>query len=271
MEPKVSPEAETSSDTQSLAEPTPDSNSAVAPYWHTVLFVLLLLGISLMSAFSAKSTAQAGGTSQPALGRYLSTILMQWILFGLVWIGLRMRKRTLRDIFGEPWRSFDDFLMDVAIAAAVFVASLVVRVAIIAAAFGPSIFKPGASAGLAQQNMKALEALAPNGATEMIVALLLAITAGVVEEFIFRGYLQRQFVSLTRSAIAGILITTAIFTAGHLYQLAWLPITFVATLGLMMSILVHYRKNLRPAIILHIGQDAISLLLLGLFAKTLAK
>jgi membrane protease YdiL (CAAX protease family) len=269
MDPQVSSDAETSTDLQPLPAAVPDPYAPIAPYWHTALLVVLLLGISITSALSARSAMEAA--AQPALGRYLSTILMQWILFGLVWFGLRLRKRTLRDIFGEPWRSFDDALMDIAIAAGVFIASLIVRVVIIAAAFGPSIFKSGASAGIAQQNMKALQSLAPQNATEMVVALLLAITAGVVEEFIFRGYLQKQFVALTRSAAAGILITTVIFTAGHLYQLAWLPITFVAILGLMMSVLVHYRKNLRPAIILHIGQDAISLLLLGLFAKTLAK
>ena len=269
MDPIVARDAETATDLPPLPD-TPDAFAPVAPYWHTALMVVILLGISFLSAWGSQHAVpdKAKGTALP---QYISTILMQWILFGLVIVGLRLRKTPVREVMGKRWQSFDDFLLDVALAFGVFVVNMVIRVVVIAAAFGPQILKGGAGSSVAQENLKAAERLIPHGAFEIGVAMLLALTAGIVEEFVFRGYLQRQFIALTKNGFAGIAITSVIFTGGHLYQGSWLPITFVAIMGVTLSVLAYYRRSLWPCFLLHFGQDAISLLFLGLFAKTLAK
>jgi uncharacterized protein len=270
MDPIVSPEAAPSADAQIPSPPTSDPYKPIAPYWHTALFVVIVLSISFVSAW-ASTHALPEKASKTALPQYISTILMQWILFGIAVVGLRLRKTPISEVMGKRWASFDDFLLDVALATGVFVVNLVVRVGVIVAVYGTAILSGGAGSSVAQQNLKAAEKLIPHGPGEIAVAMLLALTAGIVEEFVFRGYLQRQFIALTKNAAAGIAITSLIFTGGHLYQGSWLPITFVAIMGVTLSLLAHYRRNLRPGIMLHFGQDAISLLLLGFFAKTLAK
>jgi uncharacterized protein len=269
MDPTVSRDAETATDLPPLPSDA-DTYAPIAPYWHTALMVAIILGISLVSAWSSQH-AVTEKAKTTALPQYISTILMQWILFGVVIVGLRLRKTPVREVMGKRWESFDDFLLDVALAFGVFLANLMVRVVVIIAVYGPKILSGGAGSSVAQENLKAAERLIPHGPLEIGVAMLLALTAGIVEEFVFRGYLQRQFIALTKNGFAGIAITSLIFTGGHLYQGSWLPITFVAIMGVTLSMLAYYRRSLRPGILLHFGQDAMSLLFLGLFAKTLAR
>jgi membrane protease YdiL (CAAX protease family) len=200
------------------------------------------------------------------LGQYVQTIIMQWLLFAFVVFGLRRRGTSIGEVMGRPWRSFDDVLVDVALAGAVFLASLAARAAIVFVLMRATGTMPSVS-----DAMKSVERLIPRSPVEIAVAMALALTAGIVEEFIFRGYLQRQFIALTNSVTLGILLSLAVFFVGHLYQGITLQLMFVTMLGLALGMLAHWRKNLRPGIILHAGQDMISLLFLSLLSKVLTK
>ena len=52
----------------------------------------------------------------------------------------------------------------------------------------------------------------------MTVWVLLSISAGFCEEFVFRGYLQKQFFALTGSDAAAIAGQALIFGVAHGYQ-----------------------------------------------------
>jgi hypothetical protein len=45
-----------------------------------------------------------------------------------------------------------------------------------------------------------------------------AITAGICEEIVYRGYLQRQLSAFTGSLPIAVCLQAAIFGAAHLYQ-----------------------------------------------------
>jgi membrane protease YdiL (CAAX protease family) len=60
--------------------------------------------------------------------------------------------------------------------------------------------------------------LLPQTPMEMILWVAVSIIAGISEEAIYRGYLQRQFTALLRSVPAGALISAAIFGGVHAYQ-----------------------------------------------------
>src|SRR6266850_8496454 len=51
-----------------------------------------------------------------------------------------------------------------------------------------------------------MEFMLPHRGAEIAVWIALSITAGICEETVFRGYLQRQFMALTKSVPAGILL-----------------------------------------------------------------
>jgi uncharacterized protein len=92
------------------------------------------------------------------------------------------------------------------------------------------------------------------------VHLLLVITAGLCEEVIFRGYLQRQFTALTQATIGGIVIQGIVFGASHGYQ-GWKYMLIITVFGIMFGLLAHWRRSLRPGIISHVLQDGVGGLL----------
>jgi membrane protease YdiL (CAAX protease family) len=66
--------------------------------------------------------------------------------------------------------------------------------------------------------------------------LALAVTAGFVEEFVFRGYLQPQFTAMTGSAVIASVLQLAFFVQGHYYQGA-LRLIPVAVIGLILTLI----------------------------------
>jgi uncharacterized protein len=100
----------------------------------------------------------------------------------------------------------------------------------------------------------------PHGPTEVVVYLLLVLTAGFCEELISRGYLQRQFTALTQAAVGGIVLQSIAFGASHGYQ-GWKSMLIITVYGAMFGLLAHWRRSLRPGIIAHILQDGVGGLL----------
>jgi hypothetical protein len=68
------------------------------------------------------------------------------------------------------------------------------------------------------QEISALARLLPKNPIEMGCWILTATAAGICEEIIFRGYLQRQFWTMTGSLSVAVLLHGTIFGACHLYQ-----------------------------------------------------
>jgi membrane protease YdiL (CAAX protease family) len=107
------------------------------------------------------------------------------------------------------------------------------------------------------QHNDAVKQLIPQTPLEIAVYLLVTLTAGICEETIFRGYLQRQFTFLTGSVAAGALIQGIVFGLAHAYQ-GWKMILIIAVYGCMFGALALWRRSLRPGIIAHFLQDSIS-------------
>jgi uncharacterized protein len=47
------------------------------------------------------------------------------------------------------------------------------------------------------------------------VWILVSTSAGICEEFVYRGYLQQQFAALTRSATGGLVLQAIAFGVSH--------------------------------------------------------
>jgi membrane protease YdiL (CAAX protease family) len=146
-------------------------------------------------------------TGRERIRLYLSTILFQWVLTAL--IGWRAFSRG----FGEselglsaPWTPK---ILLITFAGAILIALghwLNLR----------------RMAGISHPSMDSLRAMAkrifPRSGSELLVFLLLALTAGVCEEFIFRGFV---IAALSRAQLATwevILWSSLMFGAAHLYQ-----------------------------------------------------
>jgi membrane protease YdiL (CAAX protease family) len=99
--------------------------------------------------------------------------------------------------------------------------------------------------------------LLPERGIELALWIALSVSAGICEETIFRGYLQRQFTALTKSAPAGILLSAAAFGGVHAYQGFRMTI-LIALYGAMFGILAYWRGSVRPGMIAHAWQDSLN-------------
>jgi hypothetical protein len=96
-------------------------NHAVAPAWHTVLLVLIMLGLSLLSAYSQGLPSL--GHTRNQIARYVTSIVMEWLILGFIWLGLRLRKQSMRVLLGENWGGAREILRDLGIGVLFLIAS----------------------------------------------------------------------------------------------------------------------------------------------------
>ena len=100
----------------------------------------------------------------------------------------------------------------------------------------------------------------------MIAWCMVAIAAGVCEEIVFRGYLQRQFLAATGRTSFAIVLQAVIFGTAHTYK-GYRGMITIAIYGALFGVLAVRRKSLRPGIMQHTGQDVLA----GLAANLLSK
>lgn len=221
----------------------------IAPVWHTVLIVIVILANSYFASARLPESLQ----SRAKISLYFTTMIWQIVLFGLVWMGMGFRKAKMREIIGGRWNTVEDFLLDVAIAAGFWLVSISI-LAGVRFALGLASFDAKRSA---EQVKQAIGSIAPQTVAELAAFVLLAVFAGVFEEIIFRGYLQRQIGAIARNRYVGVGISAIVFGAGHGYQ-GTRQMIVIAVYGALFGALVLLRKSLRPGMIAHAWQDAFS-------------
>jgi membrane protease YdiL (CAAX protease family) len=211
--------------------------AAVAPWWHSALLIAMLLGGSLVNAHQTHRS----GLAAHHLTRYITGIGVELLLFLVTLWGVRMRRIRIAGIInfrrGELARDLG--------AAAVFWILAVIVLACIGIALRLLHF---------ETPQKAIAALAPQSALEMLLWIALSATAGFVEEFVFRGYFLRQFASARHALWIGLVGSSLLFGCSHAYEGAagMIAITVYGALFCGLAIL---RRTLRPGMIAHAWHD----------------
>ncbi len=172
--------------------------------------IFLILGVVLpwrgrhrMKHFMA--LPEASGRERIKL--YLTTILFQWSLAAMVCWRAVARGLTLRELGVTPGRT--PGVLVVGCAGAV----------LIAAAHWMNMRRLGRSTHAAAERLRAMGArLFPRTATELIIYVLLAVTAGCCEEFLFRGFVIAALFHLSLTKWIVIPLSAAMFGVAHLYQ-----------------------------------------------------
>ncbi len=229
-------------ETSTLPQSASDRYPKAAGPIHTI-FVLAVLGAW---AFWGKVLAdQLRAAANPnRLRLYALTLFFEWCLFVLVVAGVRRSGAPMLIVLGDRWDSVRQVLRDIGIAAAFWLVSsgllLVLGWLLRIATLG--------------RNM---DFILPHGAAEITLWLALSVTAGICEETIFRGYLQRQFMALTKSVPAGIILSGAAFGAAHAYQ-GFRMVILIGLYGAMFGILAYWRGSVRPGMIAHAWQDSLN-------------
>jgi len=235
-----------------MSESTPAAGrKPIAPIGHTIALIAIILA---MAAYGAYLQRNAGSGTHlvehrgSALPLYLSLIAAEWGLFRFALIGLKKSGNRMRDVIGQRWASWKDVARDVAIAIAAW-AVWTAAETLVVPMLGPD-------------TAKGIDTLLPRGFAEIAAWVALSVSAGICEEAIFRGYLQQQFNALSGSAAIAIGAQAIVFGVGHGYQGLRNTIV-IAVFGALYGVIAHWRRNLRPGMIMHAWTDIFS----GIFSS----
>ena len=239
-------------DSIAIAQPNlPAPKPTVASTLHSVLLLAVVVGWSTLGYFGTIRMRAAHNPHRAAM--YVFTILWEWLVVAYITWGVKRHGSSLRELIGGKWNNSKAFLKDVGIAAGFWLIALVV---LFVTALALRADKPGPS----------MRFMFPQSHLEIVLWVLTSLTAGICEEIIFRGYFQRQFIAWTGNIPAGVLLSAAVFGAGHIYQSGKSAI-IIAVYGLLFGILAEMRRSLRPGMMTHAWHDG----LVGLVGRLVAK
>jgi uncharacterized protein len=215
----------------------------IAPMWHTLGLLIILLAFVWVDFRWQSHSLAAGEQHHGNALHYLFVIAFEWAMALYIWLGGLIPGATrLRDIIGGRWNSFRQVLRDIALAAAFWIVFVAVGQL-------SSLVGPPSHAG-------SLQFVHPLGAIEVTLWVIMAMTSGFCEELVFRGYFQKQFLALTRSAAFAVLAQAILFGICHWYQ-GVKQVILIAVLGALYGILAQWRKSLRPCMISHAWSDVL--------------
>jgi CAAX protease family protein len=241
---------------------TPQPKKLLAPVWHTVLMIVIMLGNSAFTAFVASRFTRGPHTISGAdrYISYISSIFLELFLLAILWLGLRRYHTTIRELVSGRWDSAEDFLIDLAIAFGFWIASYAILAAL---SYAMGMARPGQL----EETKKLASMLAPHSWGALAVFICLSCVAGFVEELIFRGYLQRQIGAIAGNIYVGLVLSALVFGAGHGYE-GTRRMVLIFIFGMMFGVLTLVRKSLRPGMIAHAWFDAFQGVLLFVATRT---
>jgi hypothetical protein len=232
----------------------PDLNrrTRIAPVWHTVVFLIVVMGLAFVQGRQQPSLGNAHHSSRLPL--YGAMIAFEMALFLYVWLGLRLAGTRVGEVIGGKWTTVADVARDIGIAVLfwLIVAGVLLTLEKIL--------------GENTTGLGAVKALLPQGPVEIAVWIVLCTTAGFCEEFIFRGYLQRQLLALTGRVDLAIAFQAIVFGLAHMYQ-GFKGVITISIYGAMFGVLAAMRKSLRPGMMQHASQDIFSGIVGGILAR----
>jgi hypothetical protein len=162
-----------------------------------------------------------------------------WVLFCIALGGVGTSSRcTYGDVIGRGWSGWSDTFRDLGISA------LVLAVFFAIGQLSTRLI-PGTPADVA-----AFGSMVPQRIEEALAFLIVGLSAGFTEEFVFRGYLQKQLQALFGNTLVAAVLQVALFTQGHLYQ-GMARLIPVALMGAVLTAVALWRKSLIPGMIAH--------------------
>jgi hypothetical protein len=215
---------------------------AVASTRHTIGFLLALFAVATWGAIRSPITEWPATLSVPQARTllHLRIVALQCLWGGYVWLGMRNSTTSLRALIDNARWTVPRWLRHLGIGIAGWIAYLALGAGL------SKVFHPNLKA------LRGLQAMLPHSTIERALWAAFAVTAGVCEEVVYRGYLLRQFQALTGSTFVALVLQALCYSFVHVI----LPLQMVAgvmVLGLLLGGLAVWQKSLVPGMILHVG------------------
>jgi hypothetical protein len=219
----------------------------IASTRHTLILLAILAVVALIGALNRPGGGAAGGSHIPL---YLGLIASEWLLFRYALVGIRKAGTPLETIVGDGWHSPRAWGFALVVGALAWLGLGVLDLGLKHAmnALGLPVIA---------DNARTTAAVRPHGALETGLWVLLSISAGVCEEFVYRGYLLRQFSAWFHGRGRGLLASSILFGIGHAYQ-GLAPVLLITGLGLGFGAVALWTRRLAPGMVGHALMDIVS-------------
>lgn len=191
-------------------------------------------------------------STRTRLKLYANVIVSQWTLVALTVLMLARGGRTLADIGQTLGRTTPDRLLYGMTPLAVFA---------VVSFFTTRQLRRANLADLPTSMQRAGKIL-PHSGVERAWFVGVALTAGICEEILYRGYLPWWIDGWLGVAGPGLVLSAIVFGLGHAYQ-GRKGVLVTGLLGLFFSGLVWVARSLVPAQILHVVVDLVNGIAVG--------
>jgi membrane protease YdiL (CAAX protease family) len=225
-----------------------EARNIIAPVWHTIVLLAVFAALTILGWLAQRSVrvhAPSPASPPRLLPLQIQAIIFEWATVAWVWFGVRRKGVRVRELVARQWPTVKSVLMDVLLGGGLWVLWIGIS---------------RTENSLLGHNQAPDAISYPVGLLESILAVGVAISAGVCEEIVFRGYLQRQFRALSGSAVIAVLLQAMVFGVSHVYQGVRLAL-MVVIYGMLFGVLALWRRSLRPGIIAHAWSDIAARLL----------
>jgi membrane protease YdiL (CAAX protease family) len=219
----------------------------VNPRWFDHTFVLFLTAlVPVLGTFAQRRLrrAIAAGVPNAKLGAYRSAVIWQWVFAAIV--------SVMWATSGRDWRSLG--FSSPGDGAGFWLVTIVVVVVSVALALQPG--RARHSAAMRERVRKATgsyAAILPTTALEYRGFIRLSCTAGIVEEWVYRGFLLWYFGTYV-PLWAAVAASSVVFGVAHAYQSAK-GIVRTGGIGALFAILYLMAGSLWPVMVLHAAVD----------------
>ncbi len=225
-----------------------DPKALLASRKHTLIFLLICVALTIVSAINAAGTSAKDSSSHSQndmLKLYVFIIGMEWLWVRFVAKGMQDRGRSIFEFLDVKHCTLLALAKDLAIGAIALVAIYFLSTGL----DGLTHHDPAAG--------NAILRTSPSGSLAVTVWICLSLSAGICEEIVFRGYLQRQLTALTGNLGLAIVLQAIIFGIGHAYEGIG-SIVNITLHGLVLGLLAAWRRNIRAGMIEHAAWDIIA-------------
>lgn len=217
----------------------------LAPGWHTGLLLALIVSVAVLGALLSWRGAPVAPSGPRVLSAYLPMITVQCVL-ALYVVRVGRGHSALSSLVGTRWTSLGRALGDVALA--------LVACALMMVAEGVWEHRFGV------HQSAALGAILPHNSAERAAWVVVAVSVGLSEELVYRGYLQTQLAGFTRHPALGLLLSATLFGIAH-GERGVATAARVGIYGLALGALTLWRRSLVPGMLAHVALDLASGLL----------
>jgi len=202
------------------------------------VLLLLIIAVPAMGALVAARLRSVEDTPARKRARYARTMVVLWTMTGLAYYALLLHGETPADIGFKPPSSPIWYI------AGPLVPLIILNI------------RPSQRGPISEEYGRRVRLVIPLNAGEWVWFAGVAVSAGVCEEFLYRGYALNQIAALAQSLSAGVIFSSLAFGLGHAYQ-GRIGIVIIAITGLLYCGLFIASGSLLPCMIAHVVQDLV--------------